>query len=200
LYVLKRSQGASRLIVDDQQHVLQIITPPFVFIVFHVESRTLHPLDYLIRLLVTALYARPLLEGYIAGRPGIERTRLELLCRECRAYTSKQNNFRFDSYDVLLGPTERFDIIRAMNVLNYGYFSEAQLRNAVKNIIQSLSQGGLFITGSNMGRGTIVDGGIYKKIKNRMERIEISGKGSKVDALIFGVGGSTDETDSSLRP
>src|SRR5271167_4241166 len=29
LYVLKRAQGASRLIIDDQQQVLQIITPPF---------------------------------------------------------------------------------------------------------------------------------------------------------------------------
>jgi SAM-dependent methyltransferase len=188
LYVLKRSRGANRLIIDDQQHVLQIITPPFVFIVFHVESRTLHPLDYLIRLLLTALYARPLLEGYKAGRPGIECTRLELVCQECRAYISRQNNFRFDRYDVLSGPTEYFDIIRAMNILNHDYFSEVQLRNAVNNIIQSLSQGGLFITGSNMERGTIVNGGIYKKINNRMERIETSGKGSKVDTLILNIG------------
>jgi hypothetical protein len=200
LYVLKRSQGASRLIIDDQQHVLQIITPPFVFIVFHVESRTLHPLDYLIRLLLTALYARPLLEGHKSGRPGIECTRLELLCQECRAYTSRQNNFRFDRYDVLSGPTERFDIIRAMNILNQDYFSEVQLRNAVKNIIQSLNPGGLFITGSNMERGTTVNGGIYKKVNNCMERIEISGKGSKIDTLIHSVGDCTDEIDSeSLR-
>jgi hypothetical protein len=192
----------SRLIIDDQQHVLQIITPPFVFIVFHVESRTLHPLDYLIQLFLTALYVRPLLKAYRAGRPGIESTKLELLCQECRAYTSAQNNFRFDRYDVLSGPTERFDIIRAMNVLNHDYFSEAQLKSAVKNIIQSLSQGGLFITGSNMERGTEVNGGIYKKVKNRMERIEMSGKGSKVDTMILGVANCTDEidcSDSSLR-
>jgi len=200
LYVLKRSQSVSRIIIDDQQHVLQIITPPFVFIVFHVESRTLHPLDYLIRVFVTVFYARPLLEAYRAGRPGIERKRIELLCGECRAYSSNQNNFRFESYDVLLGPTERFDIIRAMNVLNVGYFSEAQLRNAVENINRSLNQGGLFITGSNSERGTIVDGAIYKKTKNCMERIETSGMGSKVDALILDTGSLTNEIDSSLRP
>ena len=34
LYVLKRTHSTNRLIIDDQQHVLQIIiTPPFVFIV-----------------------------------------------------------------------------------------------------------------------------------------------------------------------
>jgi hypothetical protein len=197
LYVLKRVQGASRLIIDDRLHVLQIVTPPFVFIVHHLESRRLDPLSYLLRLLVTALYARPLLEGYKAGRPSIERTRLELLCQECRACISQQNNFRFDSYDVLSGPTEPFDIIRAMNLLNHGYFSEAQLRNAVRNVIQSLSEGGLFIIGSNAEPGTMVDGGIYKKTKSRMERIAISGKGSQIDALISDVGAFTEETDSS---
>ncbi|MGB8782036.1 MAG: hypothetical protein WCD02_02885 [Terriglobales bacterium] len=163
LYVLKRAQSTSRLIIDDEQHVLQIITPPFVFTVVRAESRRLYPLNYLIRLLVTAIYARPLLKSYKSGYP--------------------------TSYDVLSGPTECFDIIRAMNLLNYGYFPEAQLRNAVENIIQSLSEGGLFITGSNMEQGSIVDGAIYKKTKNGMERVEISGKGSKVDALISDVDG-----------
>jgi DNA integrity scanning protein DisA with diadenylate cyclase activity len=75
-----------------------------------------------------------------------------------------------------------------MNILNASYFPEAQLRKAVENIVQSLREGGLFITGSNMEQGTIVNGGIYKKRKNRLERIEISGKGSAVDALISDVG------------
>jgi hypothetical protein len=184
LYVLKRAQGTSRLIIDDQQHILQIIAPPFVFIVVRAESIKLYPLNYLIRRLVTALYARPLLEGYEAGCPDIERTRLELLCRECCAYISKKENFRFDRYDVLSGPTERVDIIRAMNVLNCTYFSEVQLRKSIENIAQSLSEGGLFITGSNIQQGSIVNGGIYKKTKNRLEMIDISGKGSPVDALI----------------
>ncbi|MGB7150318.1 MAG: hypothetical protein WBD45_14270 [Terriglobales bacterium] len=197
LYVLKRVKGASRLIIDDRLDVLQIVTPPFVFIVHHLQSRRLVPLSYLIRLLMTVVYARPLLEGYKAGCPDIERTRLELLCRECRACISQQNNFRFDSYDVLSGPTERFDIIRAMNLLNYDYFPEAQLRSAVQNVIQSLSEGGLFIIGSNAEPGTMVDGGIYKKTKSRMKGIAISGKGSQIDALICDVGAFTDETDSS---
>jgi SAM-dependent methyltransferase len=188
LYVLKRTHSTSRLIIDDQQHVLQIITPPFVFIVGRPERITPYPLNPLIRHLVTALYARPLLEDYKAGCPDIERTRLELLCRACRAYISKQDKFRFDTYDILSCPTERFDIIRAMNILNASYFPEAQLRKAVENIVQSLREGGLFITGSNMEQGTIVNGGIYKKRKNRLERIEISGKGSAVDALISDVG------------
>ena len=196
LYVLKRAHSTRRLIIDDQDHLLEIVTPPFVFLVVRPESIKLYPLNHLIRHLVTALYARPLLEAYKAGGPAIERTRLEILCRECRSYISERNNFRFEKYDVLSGPTERFDVIRAMNVLNYSYFPEAHLKTAVENILRSLSEGGLFITGSNMEQGSIVNGGIYKKQGNRMERLETSGKGSQVDALISGVGGLTDEAES----
>lgn len=190
LYVLKRTHGTKRLIVDDQQHVLQIVTPPFVFIVVGRRERiTPYPLNFLIRHLVTVLFARPLLKGYKAGRPDIQRTRIELLGRACRAYMSKQDNFRFDAYDVLSGPTERFDIIRAMNILNYSYFSEPQLIQAAENIVHSLKEGGLFITGSNDERGTVVNGGIYKETKGRLQRIDTSGNGSQIDALISAVGG-----------
>jgi hypothetical protein len=192
LYVLRRMQSARRIVIDDQHQVLQIIMPPFVFIVFRAKSIKFAPLYDLVRIIVSSLYARPLVEDYRAGHPAVERTRLELVCRECRAYISERNNFHFDRYDVLSGPTECFDVIRAMNVLNFTYFSKTQLRRALQNIVESLSEGGLLITGSNTERGTIVDGGIYKKMKNHMEMVEISGSGSKVDALISDIVGCTD--------
>jgi chemotaxis methyl-accepting protein methylase len=184
LYVLKRARSKRRMIVDDQQHVLQIITPPFVFIVFHAKGVEFTPLNRFIRSLVSGLYAQPLLRDRQAGCPDIRRTTLALLCRECLANLRSKSNFRFNAYDVLSGPTDEFDIIRAMNVLNFTYFTKAQLKKALENISQSLLEGGLFVTGSNNEAGTIVDGGIYKKTENRLEKIAISGEGSKVDALI----------------
>lgn len=189
LYVLKRKHGANRLIVDDQQHILQIVTPPFVFITVGRRERiTPYPLNFLIRHLVTLLYARPLLESYEAGSPDIQRTRIDLLGRTCRAYMSKHDNFRFDAYDVFSGSTERFDIIRAMNVLNYSYFSEPQLIQAAERIVHSLKEGGLFITGSNNEQGTVVNGGIYRETNGRLQRINTSGKGSEIDAVISAIG------------
>jgi len=193
LYVLKRGHSTSRLILDGHDNILQIITPPFVFIVVRPESKKLYPLNHLIRHFATIFYVQPLIKAYKAGKPGIERTKLELLSRKCREYAAERKNFRFDSYDVLSGPTDRFDIIRAMNVLNYSYFPEAQLKKAVENIVLSLNEGGLFITGSNVERGTVVNGSIYKKTGGRMERLETSGKGSQVDALITSTSSSTDE-------
>jgi CheR methyltransferase, SAM binding domain len=189
LYVLKRTRGTNRLIVDDQQNVLQIVTPPFVFIELGWRERIIpYPLNFLIRHLVRVLYARPLLERYKAGSPDIQRTKIELCGRSCRAYVSKQNNFRFDAYDVFSVSTERFDIIRAMNILNYSYFSEPQLIQAAQNIAHSLKEGGLFITGSNDEQGTVVNGGIYRETNGRLQRISTSGKGSEIDALISAMG------------
>ena len=65
------------------------------------------------------------------------------------------------------------------------YFAEADLKLAVRNVNLSLNEGGLFITGSNMERGTIVDGGIYKKVRGRLKLLEKSGEGSHVHALIL---------------
>jgi hypothetical protein len=190
LYVLKRTNSTNRLVVDDQQDVLQIITPPFVFIVIGRRERIMpYPLNFLLRHLVTIFYARPLLNDYKAGRSGIQRTRMELFGRVCRAYMTTNRNFRFGAYDILSGPTERFDIIRAMNILNRTYFSEPQLRQALENIVQSLEKGGLFVTGSNDEQGTIVNGGIYQEAKGRMQKIDETGNGSQVDALISAAGG-----------
>jgi hypothetical protein len=193
LYVLKRTHGRNRLIIDDQQHVLQIVTPPFVFITIGRRERiTPYPLNFLIRLLAMVFYARPLLQRYKAGSPDIQRTRIELFGRACRAYMSKHDNFRFEAYDVFSGPfsgsPERFDIIRAMNVLNYSYFSEPQLIQAVENVVLSLNEGGVFITGSNDERGTVVNGGIYRETKGGLQRINTSGNGSEIDGLISVVG------------
>jgi hypothetical protein len=193
VYVLRKERGSARLIVDDSNHVLQIITPPFVFIVVRPESKALYPLNHLIRHLASAFYARPLLTAYLAGSRGIERTRVDLLCQECHELIADTGNFSFNSYDVLSGPTGLYDIIRAMNVLNHGYFSEAQLKKALNNIILSLNDGGLFITGSNTSQGTVVNGAIYKKTGGRMQKLETSGDGSQVHALITDVHGVTEE-------
>jgi SAM-dependent methyltransferase len=189
VYVLKRAHSARRLIIDDHDNVLQIVTPPFVFIVVRPESKALYPLNHLMRCLATTLYARPLLRASKAGAAEIERTTVELLCHEARAFMAERNNFHFTQYDVLTAPMARFDVIRAMNVLNHGYFSNAQLSAALGNIARSLNSGGLLITGSNTAQGTIVNGGVYRKHGARMEKLQASGTGSQVDDLITAIGG-----------
>src|SRR5215469_3719379 len=184
LYVVRRKNSTQRVIVDERENVLQIVTPPFVFNVVHPENILLYPLNHFIRYFVNRWYVRPLVRAYEAGDTNVERTRVELLCYECRSNCASKDNFRFISYDIFSRPTEHFDVIRAMNVLNLVYFSREDLMKAIVNIILSLDEGGLFITGSNLEAGTGVNGAIYKKSGGRLEKLEASGNGSQVDDLI----------------
>jgi len=190
LHVVRRNSSTRRLIVDEREDVLQIITPPFVFNVIHPENKLLYPLNHLMRYFVNRWYVRPLMRANKAGDPNVERIRVELLCYECRINCASKDNFRFISYDVFSRPTEHFDVIRAMNVLNLIYFSREDLMKAIANIIVSLEEGGLFITGSNLEAGTSVNGAIYKKSGNRLEKVGVSGYGSQVDDLIKAISGS----------
>jgi hypothetical protein len=178
VYVL-RQKSTRRVIVDEKDNVLQIIIPPFVFDAIHPEF---YLLNHLVRYVVNGWYVRPMVRASKAGEANVER--LDLLCRDCRAKCASKDNFRFISYDILSRATERFNVIRAMNVLNQIYFSRDDLRKAIENIIISLDEGGLFITGSNLEAGTSVNGGIYKKSAGRLEKLEVSGNGSQVDDVI----------------
>ena len=84
-----------------------------------------------------------------------------------------------------------------MNVLNLVYFSEANLKKAILNIISSLNEGGLLVTGSNLEAGSVVNGGIYKKSVLRLEKLATAGSGSQVDDLIQSL--NTNDVDSSRR-
>ena len=87
-------------------------------------------------------------------------------------------------FDIFSPPTENFDVIRAMNVLNLIYFSREDLMKGIANTITCLGEGGLFITGSNLEAGTSVNGAIYKKSGGCLEKLEVSGNGSQIDDLI----------------
>jgi len=194
LYVVRQKNSTRRVIVDEQENVLQIITPPFVFNVVHSENKLLYPLNHFIHYFVNRWYVRPLVRAYKAGDVDVERTRVDLLCCECRANCASKDNFRFITYDIFSRPTEHFDVIRAMNVLNLVYFSREDLMKAIANIIASLDEGGLFITGSNLEAGTNVNGGVYKKSGGSLEKLEASGNGSQVDNLIKTISDKGSET------
>lgn len=197
-YVVRRKNDGRRIILDERDNVLQIVTPPFVFNVVHPENRYLYPVNRVVRHFVNSSYVRSLLRAYKGGDPNIERTRFDLLCSECRSNCASKDNFRFISYDIFSPSTEHFDVIRAMNVLNLVYFSETNLKKAISNIIACLNEGGVLVTGSNLEAGSMVNGGIYKRSGRRLEKLATSGSGSQVDNLIKTV--NAEDLGSSRRP
>jgi hypothetical protein len=77
LYVLKRARGRSRLIVDDQQNILQVIMPPFVLIVIRRPTSKRHYYRNPMIHLAMFFYARPVLKSYRSGSPNVQRTPLD---------------------------------------------------------------------------------------------------------------------------
>jgi CheR methyltransferase, SAM binding domain len=167
--------------------VLQIISPPFVFNVRKpVRRMIVHPINRLIQSIVYLWRGRPLLARLRNGDRHLSLTHVRLLSPSCLNLLGTEPQFQFEHYDLLQPIERRFDVVRAMNILNAGYFSESTLRRMIQNIHASLRAGGLFVAGSNEAPGSRVDGSIYERQEGGFRRVWDSGLGSRIDALILG--------------
>ena len=186
VYVVNRKNNSwLRLIVDKDNNLLQIIAPPFVFNIPSKESLYLYPINHLIRKILMKLYVDSMLKQYMEKcDEKLNIREVVFVDSECRELMKIDDCFKLGEKDVLGPLGENYDIVRAMNLLNKGYFNENELSCAVKNIIQSLREGGLFIVGSNKERGTVVNGGIYRKQGTQMKCVANSGEGSHIHSMI----------------
>jgi hypothetical protein len=78
--------------------------------------------------------------------------------------------------------TRRFDVARASNVLNYSYFSSAQIAEAVSHIHTYLRPGGLLLISrsSSSGKTEIDHGSIWRKDSNLFVHLQSFGSGAEV--------------------
>lgn len=90
----------------------------------------------------------------------------------------------YDIFDQSPPKEEGFDIIRAMNILNLTYFSEVALVTALRNILSSLKENGLFIVGRTNTRTNQNHATIYRKENNRMLPLRSFHTGSEIDHLV----------------
>jgi hypothetical protein len=80
--------------------------------------------------------------------------------------------------------TAKFDLIRAPNILNLSYFSEAQLRAAIVNLRTRLKVGGILAV-CRTHAGGVNHGSLFRKVaENRFELITSLGAGSEISHLI----------------
>lgn len=163
---------------------LQVIRPPFVFNLTQRESALLYPVNRLILAALLRMQVPALLARFEAGDPAVHVTRIRLLSPECLRLLATDPRFTFERHNVLEPALDRFNLVRAMNVLNRSYFSDADLRLASAHIHESLAPGGLFVTGSNEDAGSPVDGAIYERTATGFRRLWVSGAGSQIDGIV----------------
>lgn len=178
----RQASPERRVIVSEAGEIVQIVVPPFLFT--HRESRYLFPVNRLMRP-AAERFAHELVSAWQRGEPEIASREILLFNPDFRRTLESDRHVVFRAWDILQPWTEaKVHGVRAMNVLNPGYFDAAQMRHAVRNLIDCLDEGGIIALGSNDDAGTEVDGVIGRRAGDRLEVLATSGKGFRApDAL-----------------
>jgi hypothetical protein len=182
---ITQNGGGLSAVTDPHGNLVQVICPPFVFNTNHRESFLYYPLNRFILFLLLRTKVKTLLREYNRGSPHLQVKRINLIAPECASLAREAKDFQFMSYDILGSMDRQFDVVRAMNVLNSSCFSPLQISTIVTNFLRGLTNGGLLITGSNLGSGSTVDGSIFRKEGRKLVEVATSGLGSPVREIIL---------------
>jgi hypothetical protein len=81
---------------------------------------------------------------------------------------------------------ERMSAIRASNIMNLGYFSTAQIRDAVGHVYSYLRDGGCFVASRNddQTEGEAENGSVWQKESGRFRWLQDFGSGSEIKAVV----------------
>lgn len=184
VFSVRRSGGRLTLVIDPTEKILQIVFPPFVLPVSTSEPWVLYPVNRLLRAVLMRTSVRQLMHERRDGSSELEQREILLLCQAARERLRRYPNFHVEIYDMLEAPRRKYAVVRAMNIFNPTYFADGVLAAAISNVLDSLDEGGIFVTGSNQDAGSTVDGTIYRKVGSGFTPLYKSGLGSRVDRLI----------------
>ncbi len=183
VFALSRRGGRVVVVVDDESRPLQIVAGRFVLPIPKREG-WLFPVNRLLGEVLLRTRVPELIERSVKGDPSIERREILLVCPRARDYVAREPAFHLDAFDLMKPSAKKFEIVRAMNVLNRSYFEDAQLALAISHITSSLEEGGLLVTGSNLEAGSGVRGSIYRREGGQLRPVDHSGEGSPIRDLI----------------
>lgn len=171
------------VVVDDENRPLQLVRGPFVLPVPKQEGKYF-PVNRVLRARLLQTVVPRILALATRKDPSISRREIPLVCSRARDYTTRSPGFQIGSYDIMQPAPRRYELVRAMNVLNRRYFADPLLRVAVDHVANSLAEGGLFVTGSNEDAGSGVAGSIFRKEGGRFVAVSHAGAGSPIRDLI----------------
>lgn len=80
----------------------------------------------------------------------------------------------------------RFDVIRASNILNFGYFTPEQLQIIVGHLHDYLREDGILVVSRNEGTALKENEGgiVWQKAETGFVRVDCFGQGSEIDSLV----------------
>ena len=175
--------GTTKVTINTQGKLLEVVWPPFVFNA--IKQHSYYPLNNIMFFLVRFFVVRKMMVQYKAG--AIKNYRIKLFCPRANVLAKSDERFQLGKYNVLdpFPAAHKLSIVRAMNILNASYFTSAEFERLLRNIWNSLSEGGLLIAGSNQDAATLVHGTVYQKQKDKFHKLWVSGDGLSVDLSIL---------------
>ena len=181
----RKGRPERRVIVTEAGGIVQIVVPPFLFT--HRESRWLFPLNRTLRP-AASRFAAELIADWRAGSSDVETAGILLLAPELRHRLETDPRVSFRAWDVLEPwHGEKAHCVRAMNVLNPGYFDAGGIARALGNLRDALAEGGLLALGSNEDAGSPVDGVICRRVASGLELLVTTGRGFRAPAALAGL-------------
>ncbi len=177
-----KKNGKKKIIKDLSGHILQFVFPPFVLnrysskraLAYKIKKIFLYPINFLLIL----IFLNPFWQKIFFKINPKKREKIALISGDVRTTEKLKNNFHFIEYDIFKKSFGKFEIIRAMNILNPSYFDKTELKKIAGNILSSLEENGLFITGSNQNAGSEVRGEIFIKKNRRFDSVLKIGDGA----------------------
>ena len=183
VFILEK--GRLKVTLSHTDKILEIMYPPFVFNTIKRDHYRYYPLNHVVRFFLQHTLVKSLMSLYRSG--DLKAKELLLFAPHALEQAKQDKRFILEQHSLLNPFQKQYDVIRAMNVLNPGYFSEEEFFKVLRHIYDGLLDNGFFITGSNQEGGSVVNGGIYQKTHCGFKHIWRSGQGSAIENYMLAI-------------
>lgn len=189
LFLLEiHSESGTTYIAEPDGVLLQAIRGPFVVSLCHRES-----IRFPFHRLIAGRERRRfdsmnLPAGWSNGNHEASCTvrQLSLVHPEARALAAADPRFQVRQRSVFDVSPDPCDVLRTMNILNAGYFSESQLLEGIRGAWKSLRLGGVWVVGRTMEDDFTNHATLLERTASGWRVIERLGLGSEVESLALG--------------
>lgn len=195
LFEVKRKGREERFILQPDGTPLQYVRPPFVvrlgqpelklFLVNWLLARSARK-NWMRLSQSIKLPSSPLVtEETETETNGWEIRKLPLVHPEALELARHESRFSVRSHSAFEQADQVCHVIRTMNIYNRAYFSEDRLRQGVRAVLGSLTDGGIWIVGRTADEAaTSHNATIFRKREGgTLETIERVGQGSEIEEL-----------------
>jgi len=175
----KKSESSSYIVTDDNLNIIEITVPPFVWNYARKEGKL-----YFLNNLLKAYFKRKFYKLIIRKQLKFRKT-LPVVDYGFKSLLDKSDKNKLLNYNIFEKSHCRYNVIRAMNILHFGYFNPEQLKTVLDNIYESLLPDGILIEGSNEDAGSPVEGAVYRKTCKGFDLIISSDKPSRISDMVL---------------